>query len=247
MYRPNNIDPLSFWFSRLGEHLLTEGRLSQFATDRVAEDQYAEKTVMASFPHAEPGKKNTRMGGSEPARFLISDERAEAWAPIALPEQAAGFVTMHRTADRKPTDWMVDILMHPPEGVFLAASIGRPLSHVGNWGMTFNSTFIIFGGEPKLQDGRGQVGIDRVRFLEARDWFIHHGKILADLLSRESILSDFRAGRLTPEAARKKRAQVKTPDEILRSYPGSHDATALRLANYAAHYWQPANSKGSLA
>lgn len=214
----------TFWHERLGKFLAP------------GEGFYA--ALMRNYPHAEKSM-TTRMGGTEPARFLVSDSRVAVWAPIRLPESAAGRIEIYPTSARKRNDWLVDVITSPPDGLFLAASVGQSGSDAANWTLSPDKDLIAFGGAAGLFDGQAKVLIERERFLASIAWFKEQGNVVSDLLRHKDIQRRFKTGQQSGAEARASMQRLKTPIETLNSYPGSRNPAVIRLASYAAHYWQP--------
>lgn len=192
---------------------------------------------MASYPHADPAKPRTRLGGSEPARFLISDAGAQVWAPVMPAHDLPPHVRFQTTASRKRRDWIVDILMHPPEPPFLAASVGLSGADAAFWRISTSAGLVAFGGAAGLFDGQSSVIVDRRAFLDAKTWFEATRFPVSDLLCLSETRLRFKAGILTGAQARARIARLKTPPSDLDRYPGGHDPVLMKLAAYAANEW----------
>jgi hypothetical protein len=216
------ISPQEFWFERLGKIIAPE------ASDWMA-------ALMGSYPHADPVKKvRTRMGGSEPARFLIGRDFVQTWAPVRPEVPLPGNVTFFLTSERKRRDWLTDVILSPPETPFLAASVGMSGADADNWRMTMTTDLIAIGGAASMFDGQALMLIERPRFLAARDWFrAGQGRVgIAELLRFRDIQEGFRKGLLTGAQARSR--QQKLPVSHLRDYPGQDHPMVMRLAAHAA-------------
>ncbi|MCV9964291.1 hypothetical protein OIU34_20605 [Pararhizobium sp. BT-229] len=196
--------------------------------------------LMRSYAHVDPGRSlAVRMGGSEPARFLVSRDVARVWAPVRLPPHTDGRIEVAPTSARKRRDWLVDIIMSPPEPPFLAVSLGMAASDTEHWRPTVSMGMIVFAGAAALQDGVSMVTVERARFLAAKEWFAMTQVPVADLLRRRDIASRFRRGLLSGAAAQAAAKRIKTSPDVLDRYPGIDDPFQMKLASYAANEWEP--------
>lgn len=213
-----------YWWDRLGRYLSpTAGDLMD--------------ALMASYPHAQPGKPRTRLGGSEPARFLISDDRAKVWAPVLPEADLPPHIRFQPTAARKRRDWIVDVIMDPPEPPFLAASVGMSGADAAFWQISISADLIAFGGAAALFEGQPLVIVDRQSFLEATSWFRETQIPVSDLLRLSETRDRFKTGILTGAQARARISRLKVPTAELDRYPGSRDPVLMKLAAYAATEW----------
>ncbi len=196
--------------------------------------------LMRAYPHGDPTKSiSTRMGGSEPARLLVSEGEAKLWAPISVPEHARGRIEVSPTSARKRRDWMVDVIMNPPKPPFLAVSIGMAASDVDFWRMTVSEEMIVFSGAAALHDGDNVAAVDRRKFIAAKEWFAETQTPVSDLLRRRDILHKFKTGMISGAAAKMALARIKTSLTVMDGYPGPSDAFQMKLAAYAANEWTP--------
>lgn len=218
--------PLDFFQEHLGS-----------AIDPVAEPM---DVLMRSYKHGDPAKSVvTRMGGSEPARFLVSADVAKIWAPISVPEHARNKVNVAPTSARKRRDWMVDVIMNPPKPPFLAVSLGMSGADADFWRMTVSEEMIVFSGSATLHDGDNAAAVDRRKFIEGKQWFAKTDVPVADLLRRREILRKFKTGLISGTAAKAALARIKTDAAVMDSYPGPADPFQMKLASYAANEWKP--------
>lgn len=215
------IDPRTYWHERLGKFLAPE-----------AQDYL--QALMAPQPHVLKPGVVTRMGGADPARFLVDDQEVRIWAPVAPEIPMPRDISFQRTNERKKSDWILDVILDPPEGSFLAATVGMSGADAKNWRMSTGRGLIAIGGNAGFLEGREQILVDRSRFLEAADWFRSTKAPVSDLLRSEDVRKRFRQGLLTAATARSHLAAIKTPAEQLASYPGDRDTLLIRLAFYAA-------------
>lgn len=213
-----------YWQERLGRYIFPEGR------------DWSE-ALMTSYPHALPGKPRTRMGGSEPGRFLISDEGAQVWAPILPDVELPPNIRFYQTSDRKRRDWIVDVILSPPKPPFLAASVGMSGADAAYWQISTSSEMIAFGGAAALFEGQSSLVVDRQAFLDAKAWFEEKKVAVSDLLSLLDTRHRFKVGIFTGAQARARIDRLKTPVSDLDRYPGSKNPTVMKLASYAAHDW----------
>lgn len=196
---------------------------------------------MAAHPHYDPARTvRTRMGGSEPARFLICAERARVWAPIRTEHALPEHVEIAQTADRKRRDWIVDVIMNPPRAPFLAASVGMSGADAAFWRMTTSAELIAFGGAGALFDGKQIILIERERFIQARIWFREASVPVSDVLRYRDVQEQFQKGLIGGDAARAALARIKSERDVLDGYPGVRDASIVKLAAYAATEWDMA-------
>lgn len=214
-----------FWQERLGRFIFPSGPGWRDA-------------LMAVYPHADPGKTKARMGGSEPARFLISDAMVQVWAPVRPNEALPPSIQFQTTASRRRRDWIVDVLMNPPQPPFLAASVGMSGADAQFWKITTSAGLIAFGGAAALFDGNQSMTVDRDLFVRAKEWFAQTDVPVSDLLRLSGIRQQFKSGLLTGEQARARIARIKTPVDLLVQYPGDPDPTVMKLAAYAATDWE---------
>ena len=213
-----------YWWDRLGRYL------SPTAGDWM-------DALMSSYPHAQPGKPRTRIGGSEPGRFLISDDTAQVWAPVLPETDLPSHISFQPTAARKRRDWVVDVIMDPPKPPFLAASVGMSAADAAFWQISISAELIAFGGAASLFEGQSIVIVDRQAFLEAATWFRETGAPVSDLLRLSETRERFKTGILTGAQARAPVARLKTPVAEMDRYPGSRDPVLMKLAAYAATEW----------
>lgn len=196
--------------------------------------------LMRAYPHGDPAKSiSTRMGGSEPARMLVSEGEAKLWAPIAVPEHARSRIEVAPTSARKRRDWLVDVIMNPPKPPFLAVSIGMAASDVDFWRMTVSEDMIVFSGAAALHDGDNVAAVDRRKFIAAKEWFAQTQTPVSDLLRRRDILHKFKTGTWSGAASKAAMARIKTPAAVMDTYAGPADAFQMKLAYYAANEWVP--------
>lgn len=213
--------PLQFWHRHFGVH--------------VSDSPDPMKALMSSYPHcAKPIM--CRMGGTEPARFLVTADRAEAFCPIMPPDDLPDHVSIRPTSERRSRDWMIDILHSPPEGPFLAASVGQSGVDAEKWRISFDRDSVTFGGSTALLDD-GVVTIYRPQFLDAMSWFAETGVKVSDILTFRDINRRFLARSLSAKDARAMIARIKAEKEILESAPALNGAV-LRLASYGANGWE---------
>lgn len=217
-----NFDPLSFWFDRFGKYLS-------------APDADPMTTLMSSYPHAEKNMR-CRMGGTEPARFLISQDRVEAYCPIKAPEGLPACISIMPTSARQRRDWMMDIIMAPPIEPYLAASVGQSGSDVANWRISHDSNSVTFGGSARLLDD-DVVTIHRPAFLDAMAWFSETSAKVADVLRYREIVQRFRAREISAQVARGMIDKIKCDRAVLETAPGLASAP-LRLAAYGVSDWE---------
>jgi hypothetical protein len=196
--------------------------------------------LMRGYPHFEKDNVRVRMGGAEPARFLVSATSARVWAPVRLPLDREGRVSVAPTSSRKRRDWLVDVIMDPPETPFLAASLGMSAADADHWRLTVSPGAIVFSGAAALLDGDNMIVVERERFVAAKDWFASTKVPVSDLLRRRDLTERFRRGAITGDAARNAMARIKTPREMAETYPGPEDSFQMRLAAHAANEWTPA-------
>lgn len=214
-------DPLTLWYERFGVYLSND-------TDSMT-------TLMASYPHAEKNMR-CRMGGTEPARFLISDDLVEAYCPIRAPDGLPDHVTIQPTSARQRRDWMLDIIMSPPKGPYMAASIGQSGADTNYWRISHDPDSVTFGGSTRLLDDE-IVTIFRPEFIDAMAWFRDTGVRVADVLSYRTIVHRFRAREITAQAARASLDKIKVERSVLEQAPRLASAP-LRLAAYGADVWE---------
>lgn len=215
-----------YWFKRFGSKIAPD------VTDW-------QQSLMAGYPHFDPAKKRpVRMGGSEPARFLISDDRVQVWAPIHPNIDLPDDIQIRPTSARKRRDWLVDVILNPPCSPFLVASVGMSGADAAFWRMTTSRDLIAFGGAAALLDGVQALYVDRSRFLEARDWFDTERVAVSDLLRLRETLRLFKTELISGEQARARLKRIKTPRSVLEAYPGDPNPTLMKLAAYAASTWQ---------
>lgn len=212
-------DATGFWFRHFGRF---------FAPD--APDW--SKALMGTYPHADPARKvRTRFGGAEPARFLISESRAKAWAPVrpdvALPAQ----VSVQPSHARKRWDWIIDVIVNPPKPPFLAASVGLSGADADHWKLTTSADLIVFGGAAALFDGEHLVLVERRRFLETIDWFSSTGANVGDILRGQEVRRQFQMGLISGAQARLALGRIGGD---MRGFPGSASGFLARLAAFAA-------------
>ena len=213
------LNEIDYWYDRFGRHLMPD------ASPGLA--------LMGAYPHVVKGK--VRLGGPEPARFLISEAGVDAWSPVRPPDPLPDGVRMHLTSDRPRRAWVVDILLDPPPAPFLAASLGQSGADAANWQMTINRDRIVFGGSSSVLGGPSVLAIDRARFLKAMQWFRDSGVDVRDLLRAADIRHHHRIGLLTGAAARARLAKIKADPDAVAKYPGEGDSHIMRLAAYAAN------------
>lgn len=213
------INAQDYWIDKIGRHLMPS---SQF-----------EQAIMGQHPHAVEGKKPTRMGSSEPARFLACEDFARVWSPIREPETAKTTgVEFYKTSDRKRRDWIIDLITSPPPAPFLAATLGLSFGDTSNWRLTCHQDTICIGGNEKfLENGfpRPVLIVDRPRFLDAAAWFSETGANPKDLVVYSYIVNDFGLGNITADAAKNRIDKLKTDVDLLRNFPGPRDPDIIRL------------------
>ncbi|MFT3689047.1 hypothetical protein [Paenirhodobacter sp.] len=215
-------DATGFWFRHFGRFLAPD------AADW-------SRALMRRYPHADPARKVTaRMGGSEPARFLICEDWARAWAPVRPEADLPPQVSLQPTHSRKRWDWIVDVIVNPPRPPFLAASAGLSGGDAAHWKLTTSQDLIVFGGAAALFEGEHVVLVERRRFLEAADWFALTGANAADLLRSHEIARQFRMGLIGGAEARLALGRLKTDPALLRGFPGSASGFLARLAAFTA-------------
>lgn len=196
------------------------------------------EVLMKPYPHINPAKTSTpRMGTSDPARFLVARGVAKLWAPVRLPDHTQGRIDVAPTSARGRRDWIVDVIMNPPEPPFLVAALGMAASDTSYWRITVSKEMIVFGGNASLFDGSNSLEVDRRKFLEARDWFKATAVPVSDLLRRRDIAFKFKRKLITGEAAKRASAKIKTPAALLDAYPGADHPFLMKLAAYAASEW----------
>lgn len=212
-------DATAFWFHRFGRFVAPDA------------DGWS-GALMRRYPHADPARKvTTRLGGAEPARFLICETFAHGWAPVrpqvALPAQ----VSIRPTHARKRWEWILDIILDPPPPPFLAASVGLSGADADHWQLTTSSELIAFGGAAALFEGEHLVLVERRRFLEAVDWFARTGAGAGEVLRARDIRRRFGMGLISGAQARAALARLRTD---ARDFPGSANDFLVRLAALAA-------------
>jgi hypothetical protein len=218
------LNEIDYWYDRFGRHLMPD------ASPGLA--------LMGAYPHVND-KGKVRLGGPEPARFLISKAGVDAWSPVRPPDPLPEGVRMHLTSDRPRRAWVVDILLDPPPAPFLAASLGQSGADAANWQMTINRDRIVFGGSSAVLGGPSVLAIDRARFLEAMRWFQESGVDVRDLLRAADIRHQHRIGLLTGAAARARLGKIKADPAVAAKYPGEANSDVMRLASFAASkYYQ---------
>lgn len=219
------ISPTEFWFEHFGRWL---------APDAVSWSE----ALMAQYPHADEARSvRTRMGGSEPARFLISEHEGMAWAPIRTETVLPDRVTLQQTSERKRRDWCIDVILDPPEPPFLAASVGMSGADASHWRMTTSRDLIAFGGAAALFEGQTLMLVDRRKFVEARDWFVETQVAVSELLRFWDTTHQFQRQVLTGRQARARLDRLKADTAILQAFPGEKSAVLAKLAAYAADGW----------
>lgn len=220
------ISAQEYWFERFGAKIAPDA--SQW-----------KQALMGAHPHFDPAKKSlVRMGGSEPARFLISDSAVRVWAPIAPASALADDTVIAPTSSRKRRDWLVDTIIDPPEPPFLAAAVGMSSADAAFWRMTTSRDLIAFGGAAALLEGVQSVLVERKRFIEAKDWFASEKVAVSDLLRLGETQRLFKKDLLTGAEARARLDRLKTDRAILETYPGEDAPFLMKLASYAATIWE---------
>jgi len=212
-----------YWHERLGRHILPGAEWRD--------------ALMASYPHAQPGKPRTRLGGSEPGRFLVSDAGAQVWAPVLPDADLPSHISFQPTGARKRRDWIVDIITDPPKPPFLSASVGLSGADAAFWQISISADLIAFGGAAALFEGQPLVTVDRQAFLEAIAWFKETEAPVSDLLRLSEARESFKTNILTGAQARARISRLRTPMPDLDRYPGSRDPALMKLAAYAASEW----------
>lgn len=215
------LNEIDYWYDRFGQHMMP-------AVPPM-------RALMASYVNASKPEKKTRMGGPEPARFLISQHGADAWTPVRPPDGLPDGVRMHLTSDRPRRAWVVDILHDPPPAPFLAASLGQSSADAENWQMTVSEDRIVFGGSSSVFGGPAVLAVDRAKFFAAVEWFERTNIAVSDLLRIADIRHQHRIGLLTGAAARARLAKIKADPDAVAKYPGEGDSHIMRLAAYAAN------------
>lgn len=191
------------------------------------------KALMGSYPHAEK-KARVRFGGSEPARFLICASQARAWAPVRGEALLPEHVSVRPTSARKRRDWILDVILDPPDPPFLAASIGLSGADAGYWRLTTSRDLVAFGGAASLFEGDPFVLVERRRFQEAMDWFSATGAPVSELLRFQEIRRLFQLGACAGFQARAAFDKLRTSQTVLKSFPGGANPCLTKLAAYAA-------------
>jgi len=216
-----------FWHENLGRHLVPG---SDF-----------DHALMTGYPHADRAGRTCRLGGSEPARFLVEDGRASVWSPIKPVEGAPESVSFYKTSDRKRREWVIDILLNPPATPFLAASVGMSGVDADSWALTVDPDLIVFGGSKSLLPGGTALNrIQRSRFLEGRSWFEENPDIKArDFLQFMQVHREFKTGVLGSDAARRKLARSKVTKDIFDAYPGEKMPYLISLCEASVLYYEP--------
>lgn len=212
--------PLAFWMRRIGIWLAPD------ATDPL-------DALMRPYKHTEKSLA-TRIGGSEPGRFLVSEARAALWAPIASPDGDHG-IEVYTTAAMRRRDWLIDIILNPPEPPFLAASVGMSGADAAAWRMTISQEAIVFGGAASMLDGVNTRLIERSRFMEAMAWLRETGISAQDVLWEEELRRRFRLGLIDGSTAKRRIAAIKSDPEIRKTVPVGIGAFELRLAQDAVN------------
>lgn len=220
------ISAQEYWFERFGA--------------KVAPDAaHWREALMGTHPHFDPARKSlVRMGGSEPARFLISEGAVRVWAPIAPAVELPADTIIAPTSSRKRRDWLVDTIIDPPEPPFLAASVGMSSADAAFWRMTTSRDLIALGGAAALLEGVQSILVERTRFIEARDWFASEKVAISDLLRLGETRRLFQKELLTGAEARARLDRLKTDRAILDTYPGEDNPLLMKLASYAVTYWE---------
>lgn len=212
-------DATGFWFRHFGRF---------FAPDA---SEWS-KALMGTYPHADPARKvRTRFGGSEPARFLICESDAKAWAPVRPEAALPAHVRVQPTHAMKRWDWIIDTILNPPEPPFLAASVGLSGADADHWKLTTSTELIVFGGAAALFEGKHIVLVERRRFLETIDWFASTGANASDVLRCHEIRRRFQMGLMSGAQARSALGRLRTD---ARGFPGSANGFLARLAAFAA-------------
>lgn len=219
------LSPQDYWHENLGSFLAPDAESWRAA-------------LMSTYPHFDSSKeKPVRMGGSEPARFLISAERVGVWSPIARPDGLDEHISIMPTSARKRRDWMVDVIMSPPSPPFLVASVGMSSADAAYWRMTTSKDLIAFGGSAALADGMNSLLVDRHKFIAAVDWFRDDGVAVSDLLRFHETTRLFKQSIINGAQARARLERLKSSQDILRAYPGELVPFLMKLASYAARDW----------
>lgn len=212
--------PLAFWMRRIGVWLAPD------ATDPL-------DALMRPYRHAQK-QLSTRIGGSEPGRFLVSEERAALWAPIAAP--AGGHeIEVYTTASMRRRDWLIDIILNPPRPPFLAASIGMSGADATAWRISVSQEAIVFGGAASMLDGVNTRLIERPRFMDAMAWLRETGIPAQDVLWEEELRRRFRMGLIDGPTAKRRIAAIKSDPELRKTAPPGIGAFELRLAQDAVN------------
>lgn len=219
-------DPKNFWFEHVGRHLNPEA-------------QTFKEALMAGYPHAEKNLR-TRMGGSEPARFLVTRDGASVFAPIKPFADLPDSISLNPTSVRRRRDWVVDVILAPPDPPFLAASVGMSSADADHWRMTTDANLIALGGAGSMFEGQNLVQIDRHRFLEARDWFAEEKGAISDLLRSWEIKKKFQTSLITGREARSRFDRLKTEQAVLQSYPGAPNPVVAKLVAFSVQHWEAA-------
>lgn len=215
-------DPPDFWFRRFGRFF------SPCASGW-------RKALMGKYPHSDPAREvRARLGGSEPARFLICESFAKAWAPVRPEAELPDHVSIQPTSARKRWDWIIDVILDPPDTPFLAASIGLSSADADYWRITTSAELIVFGGAAALFEGEHIVPVERQRFLEAIEWFSSTGVTAGDVLRSREIKRRFQIGLISGAQARLALGQLKADAALLHGFPGCANRFLARLAAYAA-------------
>ncbi len=196
----------------------------------------AKSVLMRTYPHSSKDVL-VRFGGPDPARFLITEDGAKIWATIRFDPPIQG-ISLALQSERKTREWMTDILMSPPKPPFLASTLGQAGSDIDFWRLTLSNDLIVFSGSTK-SFGANIVMIDRPLYLETVKWFEQTGVSVSDLLRVNETQHKFKSGLIGGEHARTIMAKIKTPQDVLQSYPGVRDPMAMKLAYFAATEWKP--------
>lgn len=213
----------------------------EHAAKHIDPDASAADVLMRTYPHVDIKKKMTvRLGGSEPARFLVSADGVSIWAPVSFPTATVGKVTVAPTADRKRSDWMIDVIMSPPKPPYLAVSLGMAASDIDFWRLSLTENFVVFSGSSALQGGTNIGAVDRNLFFKARDWFVETNASVSELLRLQETDAKFKRGTITGADVHRIFSRFKTPFAVLKNYPGRKEPFIMKLASYAASGWVPA-------
>jgi hypothetical protein len=213
----------------------------EYAGKYIDPDASATEVLMRTYPHVDVNKKKpVRLGGSEPARFLVSADCVKIWAPVSFPMDIASKVAVAPTAARKKSDWMIDVIMSPPKPPYLAVSLGMAAADLDFWRLSLTDNFVVFSGASALLRDTNIGAIDRNLFFAARDWFLETNASVSELLRLQETDAKFKRGTIKGVDVHRIFSRFKTPLAVLKNYPGQKEPFIMKLASYAASGWVPA-------